>query len=54
LPFFRYSRSQPLADEAKYPSISDTMLDELQEPVMPNFVEGLYDTLPISRTFLRE
>jgi hypothetical protein len=39
LSFFRYSRSQPLADEAKYPSISDAMLDELQEPIVSNFIE---------------
>jgi len=39
LAFFRYSRSQPLADETEYPSISDAMLDELQEPIVSNFIE---------------
>jgi hypothetical protein len=43
LPFFRYSSSQPLADEAKYPSISDAMLDELKEPIVSNFIEKAPD-----------
>jgi hypothetical protein len=30
------------------------MLDKLDHPVVIDFVEGLYDTLPISKTFLRE
>src|SRR5260370_19883887 len=43
LPFFRYSSPQPLSDEAKYPSISDAMLDELQEPIVSNFIEKAPD-----------
>src|SRR6267142_4994416 len=39
LPFFRYSSPQPLSDETKYPSIGDAMLDELQEPIVSNFIE---------------
>ena len=30
------------------------MLDKLQEPIVSNFIEGTYDTLPIIRTFPRE
>jgi len=30
------------------------MLDELDQPTFVEVIEGLYDTLPISRTFLRE
>jgi hypothetical protein len=40
---FRYSCSQPLSDETKYPSISDAMLDELQEPIVSNFIEKAPD-----------
>jgi hypothetical protein len=30
------------------------MLDELDQPFVGKPIEGLYDTLPISRTFLRQ
>jgi hypothetical protein len=30
------------------------MLDELDQPFVGEMIEGLYDTLPVSRTFLRE
>jgi hypothetical protein len=30
------------------------MLDKLDKPFVGKPIEGLYDTLPISRTFLRE
>src|ERR1700693_49941 len=43
LPFFRYSSSQPFPDETEYPSISDAMLDELQEPIVSNFIEKAPD-----------
>jgi hypothetical protein len=34
--------------------VCDPVLHELHKPLVRKAIEGLYDTLPISRTFLRE
>ena len=53
-PIFQHAGSQPFLDESHDASICNPVLDELDQPFVRKSIEGLYDTLPISRTFLRE
>ena len=39
LAIFRNSRLQPFLDQARYPAISHTILDELHRPFMAHVVE---------------
>jgi hypothetical protein len=45
---------QPFLDQPHDALICNPMLDKLDQPFVGQPIEGLYDTLPISKTFLRE
>jgi hypothetical protein len=53
-PILQHARVEPFLDQPHNAPICDPMLDELDRPFVGEMIEGLYDTLPISRTFLRE
>ena len=53
-PILQHAGFQPFLDEPHDAPICNLMLDELHKPFVRKSIEGLYDTLPISRTFLRE
>ena len=48
---FYHARLQPLANQAENATVTDTVLDETNQPRVADRVEGSYDTLPIIRTF---
>lgn len=54
LAVFRCSRLQPILDQAQDPAIGHAVLDKLHRPFVAHVVKGVYDTLPVIRTFLRE
>ena len=53
-PILQHAGVQPFLDQPHDAPIGHPMLDELDQPFVGKPIEGLYDTLPISRTFLRE
>jgi hypothetical protein len=53
-PILQHAGPQPFLDEPHDAPICNPVLDELHQPFVGNPIEGLYDTLPIIRTFPRE
>ena len=53
-PILQHPGPQPFLDEPHDAPVCNPVLDELHQPFVGNSIERLYDTLPISRTFLRE
>ena len=53
-PILQHAGIQPFLDEPHDAPIRNPMLDELHKPFVGKSIEGLYDTLPIIRTFPRE
>jgi len=45
---------QPHLDQVEYGSVDDSASHRLEKFGVRNTIEGLYDTLPIITTFLRE
>ena len=54
LSVFQHARLEPLAHEANDALVADPVLEETDQPVVVDRVEGTPDTLPISKTFRRQ
>jgi len=54
LALFQHARLEPFLDQAHDAPVSYSVLDKLHQPSVVESVEGLYDTLPIIRTFPRK
>jgi len=54
LPILQHARVEPFLDQPHNAPICDPVLDELDQPFVGEMIEGLYDTLPIIRTFPRK
>ena len=50
LPIFQNARFEPAPDQADQTRISDSVLDEAEQPSMIKAPEGLHDTIPITTT----
>jgi site-specific DNA recombinase len=50
-PIFQDAHLQPFLDQADDAPVADPMLQEANQPFLADFIEGRYDTLPISAMF---
>ncbi len=50
-PFFQDARLEPLLDQTDHARVADPVVQELDQPLLADFVERGHDRLPITKTF---